>query len=46
MTTIYVVFIVQIFTNGLSDETIKLCHYAPVALYQEFTDELKQKENE
>ena len=30
----------------LSDETTKLWHYGPVALYQEFTDELKQKENE
>lgn len=30
----------------LSDETTKLWHYGLVALYQEFTDELKQKENE
>ena len=30
----------------LADETTKLWHYGPVALYQEFTDELKQKGNE
>lgn len=30
----------------LADETTKLWHYGPVAIYQEFTDELKQKENE
>lgn len=29
----------------LADETTKLWHYGPVALYQEFIDELKQKEN-
>lgn len=28
----------------LADETTKLWHYGPVALYQEFTDELKQNE--
>ena len=28
----------------LADETTKLWHYGPVALYQEITDELKQKE--
>ena len=28
----------------LADETTKLWHYGPVALYQEFTDELKQEE--
>ena len=30
----------------LADETTKLWHYGPVALYQEFTDELKQNEPE
>ena len=30
----------------LADETTKLWHYGPVALYQEFTDELKQEGNE
>lgn len=30
----------------LADETTKLWHYGAVALYQEFMDELKNKENE
>lgn len=30
----------------LSDETTKLWRYGPVALYQEFIDELKQKGEE
>lgn len=29
----------------LADETTKLWHYGPVALYQEFMDELQQKGN-
>ena len=29
----------------LADETTKLWHYGPVALYQEFTDELKRQTN-
>lgn len=29
----------------LADESIKLWHYGPVALYQEFEEELKQKGN-
>ena len=29
----------------LADETTKLWHYGPVALYQEFVDELNQKGN-
>lgn len=30
----------------LADETTKLWHYGPVALYQELVDELKQKGSE
>ncbi len=30
----------------LADETTKLWHNGPVAIYQEFIDELKQKRNE
>lgn len=30
----------------LADESTKLWHYGPVALYQELVDELKQRESE
>lgn len=31
--------------KSLSDESTKMWHYGPVALYEEFTDELKRKGN-